>query len=60
MADKAELIIESKEKVAYDLAKKIEANTQKIHPDNYRKEYLDLYAECLHTVDGRRELVKTK
>lgn len=55
MADKAELIIESKEKVAYDLANRIVAATFNGGEPDFKDRYLDIYTECLDAVEGNRK-----
>lgn len=55
MSEKTELNVASKESVALELARQI-SSQENLHynKDTYRKEYLDLYAECLEATHGRR------
>lgn len=53
MAEPVELKVASKESVAYLLAKEI-IQLKPCDP-NFRKEFLDLYAECLKAAKGHRK-----
>lgn len=57
MAENVKLEIECKEKVAKEIADLISAKEEMYNDAaNYRKRYLDLYAECIYAVYGHREL----
>ena len=57
MSEQVELEVASKESVALALAKEIKYRED---PDNkkgdFRKNYLDLYAECLEATKGNRSI----
>lgn len=57
MSEKSELKIASSESIAYELTHEI-ANKEKLFNriETYRKEILDLYAECLEATNGHREI----
>lgn len=56
MSDKAELNIECKESVALQIAREI-AVQEELYRDkpNFRKKFLDLYAECLEATHQQRD-----
>jgi len=59
MAESAKLQIDSKESIALDLMARI-ATHEKLgaNTKNYRKDLLDLYAECLEATSNRRSYSK--
>ena len=54
MAEQAELKIASKESVAYQMAQHL--ITTSYNDAAYKKDFLDLYAECLKAAKGNRQL----
>ena len=58
MTEKCELKIESRESVAHKMARDMALKEQMGNSNNgysYRKDFLDLYAECLDASMGRRD-----
>lgn len=57
MSEKTELQVSTKESVALELTMYI-ANNEELSNDkeSYRKNVLDLYAECLYATNGFREI----
>ena len=54
MSDQHDLTIASAESVALKLTREIATSEKLFQEDDYRKKYLDLYAECLVATRGRR------
>lgn len=55
MSEKQILIKSSKEEVAFSLATRIlHENPNLFKPDDFRREFLDLYSECLIATNGNR------
>lgn len=57
MSEKAELVVECKESVAFQMASHI-ASMEEMYKDkaSYRKKFLDLYAECLEAAWHQRDI----
>lgn len=55
MADQAELVVETKESVAFKLALELRGciGTNDFD-EGYKNKFLDLYAECLEATNGYR------
>ena len=57
MSDQVDLNVASKESVAHTLTIKLAKAEGLISTDpDYRKKYLDLYAECLYATSGYRSV----